>query len=53
MDYEPLPGPPGLPIVGNIGDIDGDNPIVSLMRLTDTYGMLIRPIGSGTNSGYP
>ncbi|KAF1974985.1 NADPH-cytochrome P450 reductase-like protein [Bimuria novae-zelandiae CBS 107.79] len=38
MEYEAIPGPPGLPIIGNIGDIDGDSPTLSFLRLTDTYG---------------
>ncbi|KAF3041836.1 hypothetical protein E8E11_004968 [Didymella keratinophila] len=33
-----IPGPPGLPFVGNISDIDAENPIQSLCNLTDTYG---------------
>ncbi|CAI6257368.1 unnamed protein product [Periconia digitata] len=37
-EYEPIPGPPGLPILGNIGDIDPANPMLSFSRLTDTYG---------------
>ncbi|KAK7193653.1 hypothetical protein DPSP01_000204 [Paraphaeosphaeria sporulosa] len=38
MEYEPLPGPPGLPIIGNLGDIDAENPMQSFIRLSDTYG---------------
>jgi cytochrome P450/NADPH-cytochrome P450 reductase len=34
----PITGPPGLPIIGNVSDIDAENPIVSLCNLTDIYG---------------
>lgn len=33
-----IPGPPGLPFIGNISDIDAENPIQSICNLTDTYG---------------
>ncbi|KAJ4296385.1 hypothetical protein N0V90_006430 [Kalmusia sp. IMI 367209] len=38
QEFEPLPGPPGLPIIGNLNDIDGENPMLSFSRLTDIYG---------------
>ncbi|USP74599.1 uncharacterized protein yc1106_01873 [Curvularia clavata] len=38
MACEPIPGPPGLPIVGNIADIDATNPIQSMCNLTLKYG---------------
>ncbi|KAF2019092.1 cytochrome P450 [Aaosphaeria arxii CBS 175.79] len=38
QELEPIPGPPGLPFVGNISDIDPQNPIKSMMNLTDIYG---------------
>ncbi|KAH7385832.1 NADPH-cytochrome P450 reductase-like protein [Pyrenochaeta sp. MPI-SDFR-AT-0127] len=38
MEPEPISGPPGLPIVGNISDIDAQNPIQSLCTLTSKYG---------------
>ena len=37
-DLETIPGPPGLPLLGNISDIDPETPILSFNRLTDTYG---------------
>ncbi|KAF2866675.1 cytochrome P450 [Massariosphaeria phaeospora] len=37
-DREPIPGPPGLPFLGNVADIDPENPIQSITNLTDTYG---------------
>jgi hypothetical protein len=36
---EPIPGPPGLPILGNINDVDPVDTTASLSRLADTYGM--------------
>lgn len=33
-----IPGPPGLPLIGNVQDIDPENPIRSLSNLTDIYG---------------
>lgn len=37
---QPIPGPPGLPILGNIHDIDPADSIASLSRLAETYGKL-------------
>jgi hypothetical protein len=38
MEHATIPGPPGLPIIGNISDIDATNPIQSLSNLTKQYG---------------
>lgn len=38
-EYTPIPGPPGMPLVGNIWDMDYETPLLSLNRLADTYGM--------------
>lgn len=35
----PIPGPPGLPILGNIYDLDHSDTISSFSRLADTYGL--------------
>lgn len=35
----PIPGPPGLPLLGNFNDIDPADSMTSLSRLADTYGM--------------
>lgn len=35
----PILGPPGLPLLGNINDIDPTDSIASLCRLADTYGI--------------
>lgn len=37
-DPIPIPGPPGLPLIGNMNDIDQKEGITSLCRLADTYG---------------
>ncbi|KAH8799804.1 cytochrome P450 [Xylogone sp. PMI_703] len=34
----PIPSPPGLPLVGNVRDIDPSEPTASLMSLADLYG---------------
>lgn len=36
---QPIPGPPGLPLLGNLTDLDPADGIGSLGRLADTYGM--------------
>ncbi|OJJ48675.1 hypothetical protein ASPZODRAFT_14803 [Penicilliopsis zonata CBS 506.65] len=36
--YLPIPGPPGLPLLGNINAIDAEVPIKSLGLLADQYG---------------
>jgi cytochrome P450/NADPH-cytochrome P450 reductase len=38
MEHAVIPGPPGLPLVGNISDIDAENPIKSLMTISAKYG---------------
>ncbi|TPX14092.1 uncharacterized protein E0L32_000486 [Thyridium curvatum] len=39
---EPIPEPPGYPLVGNIGDIDPENPVQSFVHLSDKYGPIYR-----------
>ena len=36
---EPIPGPTGLPLVGNLADIDLTNTIASFERLAGIYGI--------------
>lgn len=42
MATEPIPEPPGLPFLGNIGDINTEYPLGSFLRLADTYGPIYR-----------
>ncbi|KAF2447682.1 NADPH-cytochrome P450 reductase-like protein [Karstenula rhodostoma CBS 690.94] len=35
---EPIPGPPGLPFLGNLGDISAENPMQSFVRNSDIFG---------------
>jgi cytochrome P450/NADPH-cytochrome P450 reductase len=37
MESATIPGPPGLPILGNLSDIDAENPIQSLWYVTFGY----------------
>src|SRR3954471_24250439 len=37
-----IPGPRGLPLLGNAFDIDGSNPIEGFMRMADEYGPIFR-----------
>ena len=37
----PIPGPPGLPLVGNSFDVDSQNLKASFDRLADIYGTCI------------
>jgi len=34
----PIPGPPGLPILGNLVDVDREVPLTTFVRLAETYG---------------
>lgn len=34
----PIPSPPGLPLIGNVFDIDPGDQLNSLMHLADIYG---------------
>ncbi|KAI0025084.1 cytochrome P450 [Xylariomycetidae sp. FL0641] len=38
----PIPEPPGLPILGNIGDIDREVPVRSFIGLAEKYGEIFR-----------
>ena len=43
MDYEPIPGPRGLPILGNILDLrDEEASLRAFERLADTYGPIFQ-----------
>jgi cytochrome P450/NADPH-cytochrome P450 reductase len=38
-ESEPIPEPPGYPLIGNLGEFT-TNPLSDLNRLADTYGEL-------------
>lgn len=42
METVPIPEPPGLPFLGNIGDINSEYPLGSLVHLAETYGPIFR-----------
>jgi cytochrome P450/NADPH-cytochrome P450 reductase len=44
----PVPSPPGLPLIGNIADLDPDVPLQSFLQMLDTYGEIIRVNLNGT-----
>lgn len=37
--YTPIPQPPGVPLLGNVYNIDPELPLQSLELLADNYGM--------------
>ncbi|KAH9989422.1 cytochrome P450 [Xylariaceae sp. FL0662B] len=39
---EPIPGPPGWPLIGNLLDIDLDNTMQSFMALTEEWGRIFK-----------
>ncbi|RDL29977.1 Bifunctional cytochrome P450 reductase [Venustampulla echinocandica] len=49
---ETIPGPPGLPILGNAMDVDPANAIMSLGLLTDTYGPIFKLTLAGREKLY-
>ncbi|KIW76336.1 hypothetical protein Z517_11082 [Fonsecaea pedrosoi CBS 271.37] len=44
----PIPAPPGLPILGNVLDIDPNHANQSLLHLADTYGPIFKLTTLGT-----
>ncbi|KAF3767140.1 hypothetical protein M406DRAFT_39325 [Cryphonectria parasitica EP155] len=38
----PIPSPPGLPLIGNVTDIDPNFPLGSLLNMAETYGEIYR-----------
>ncbi|KID78722.1 Bifunctional P-450:NADPH-P450 reductase, partial [Metarhizium brunneum ARSEF 3297] len=42
VDTVPIPGPSGLPILGNVTDVDIDHPLQSFIRLSDRYGQIYK-----------
>ncbi|KAF7916449.1 uncharacterized protein EAE97_012109 [Botrytis byssoidea] len=41
-ELEEIPGPPGLPFLGNVSDVDPVNSIASLERLAEIYGPIFK-----------
>ncbi|QSZ36198.1 hypothetical protein DSL72_007324 [Monilinia vaccinii-corymbosi] len=41
-NWEEIPGPPGIPFLGNVQDLDPINSIASLERLAETYGPIFK-----------
>jgi hypothetical protein len=37
----PIPSPPGIPLLGNVFDVDPNNANQSLTHLADKYGVFI------------
>ena len=42
IDLDEIPGPAGLPLVGNAFDIDADNPIEGFMAMAEKYGPIFK-----------
>lgn len=43
----PIPGPKGVPFLGNIYDVEPEVPVNSFERLVDQYGTEIHESGGG------
>ncbi|CCD33597.1 hypothetical protein BofuT4_P072760.1 [Botrytis cinerea T4] len=41
-ELEEIPGPPGLPFLGNVSEVDPVNSIASLERLAEIYGPIFK-----------
>jgi cytochrome P450 / NADPH-cytochrome P450 reductase len=37
-ELKPIPQPAGLPLLGNMREIDPESPMKSILRLAETYG---------------
>ena len=37
----PVPRPPGLPLIGNVFDLDSDNQLKSMSHLAEIYGAIL------------
>jgi cytochrome P450/NADPH-cytochrome P450 reductase len=49
-DTVPIPQPRGYPLVGNITDVDPEQPTLSLMNLAKEHGKLASHAGDATIS---
>lgn len=48
----PIPCPPGVPILGNVGDIDSNFPLGSLKNMADTYGSSLLASGDSPSQNH-
>jgi len=46
-NIKPIPGPPGLPLIGNVRDVDPIDSVKSLVLLADKYGKRQQAIFEG------
>src|SRR5690349_16881651 len=49
ISLDEIPGPRGLPVLGNVRDLDADAPLDSLMRMAAEYGPIYKistPVGT-------
>ena len=56
ISLDEIPGPRGLPVLGNVRDLDADAPFESLMRLADEFGpifKLVAPDGHAADRHRP
>ena len=44
----PVPQPPGLPLLGNVADIDPNNGVLSLFHLSEKYGTSVLAVLAST-----
>jgi len=42
LSLDEIPGPRGLPLLGNVFDIDTAHPFESLMRMADEWGPIFK-----------
>ena len=47
ISLDEIPGPRGLPVLGNVRDLDVDAPFESLLRLADEYGPIYKLVVPG------
>ena len=45
---EPIPGPRGVPVLGNVFDLDTADPLGGFVRMAETYGPIFKISAMGT-----
>ena len=45
---EPIPGPRGVPVLGNVFDLDRTDPLGGFVRMAETYGPIVKMSGPGS-----